>query len=224
MMGPSADEILASFPGGSPPADTAGAAVFIVLRAGRRDVETLLIQRATREDDPASGQVSLPGGHVDPSDTDLRATALRELEEEVGLRRSDLVEPIRYIDTLEAKRFAMSVGIFAASLAPGSAPPTSGSPREVASIFWLPRRALARRTMMVVETPRGRLELPSVQLGGHVVWGFTLRVLDGLLGPRSGPRTAARSAKEGAAPSVSKATRERRARTRKPSGRDRSAR
>ena len=148
-----------------------------VLRERHHDVEILLIERAHREGDPASGQVSLPGGHVDPADGDLRATALRELEEEVGLRRSDLVEPVRYVETTEAKRFSLSVGVFSAELASTARVPPNGDPGEVAGIFWLPYDALGHPVPMILPTPQGPLELPSVHHEGHVVWGFTLRVL-----------------------------------------------
>ncbi|HEV2520518.1 MAG TPA: CoA pyrophosphatase [Thermoplasmata archaeon] len=201
MAGPTVSDILADYSSTSPPARSAGAAVLAVLREGREDVETLLIERATRDDDPASGQVSLPGGHVDPADPDLRATALRELEEEVGLRRADLVEPIRYVDTVFSQRFSLSVGVFAAPLAAAAASPAQSSPREVASVFWLPRRALDRRVPIERESPRGTLSIPSVRHDGHIVWGFTLRVLDGLFrggnaagpappAPRTGPARA----------------------------------
>ncbi|MGH7589900.1 MAG: NUDIX hydrolase, partial [Gemmatimonadales bacterium] len=46
----------------------------------------LLIHRATRDGDPWSGQMGLPGGHVASTDTDLVATAIRETVEEVGVR------------------------------------------------------------------------------------------------------------------------------------------
>jgi 8-oxo-dGTP pyrophosphatase MutT (NUDIX family) len=59
-----------------------------------RDPEeaVLLMRRTERDGDSWSGHWSFPGGHCAPSDSDLLATALRELEEECGvrLRSSDL--------------------------------------------------------------------------------------------------------------------------------------
>src|SRR5450432_668562 len=48
----------------------------------------LLIRRSERDDDPWSGHWALPGGRRDPEDQDLLRTALRELEEECGIRLS----------------------------------------------------------------------------------------------------------------------------------------
>src|SRR5688500_1599108 len=53
------------------------AAVAAVLRRGPLDTELLLIRRAERDGDPWSGHMALPGGHRQPEDSDLLATALR---------------------------------------------------------------------------------------------------------------------------------------------------
>src|SRR5512133_776182 len=67
------------------------AAVAIVHTRGPED-SILLIRRTEREEDSWSGQWSLPGGRRDRGDIDLLHTALRELEEECGIRlnRGDL--------------------------------------------------------------------------------------------------------------------------------------
>lgn len=165
------------FPVLAPPVSTAGAAVVIVLRQGSKDVEALLIERAQRADDPASGQVGLPGGHVNDGDGSLATTALRELAEEVGLRKNDLAGELRFVATVLAVRFDLKVGIFTAMLAPDSPAPTIASAQEVAHVFWLPRSALASSSPITRETSRGWADVRATVFEGHVLWGFTRRVL-----------------------------------------------
>src|ERR1700681_1549481 len=61
------------------------AAVAIVRACGPRK-SILLIRRSERMEDSWSGHWSFPGGRHDPDDPDLLHTALRELEEECGIR------------------------------------------------------------------------------------------------------------------------------------------
>jgi 8-oxo-dGTP pyrophosphatase MutT (NUDIX family) len=56
----------------------------------------LLTQRAAHLNDHA-GQISFPGGKIDPTDASPLEAALREAEEEVGLTR-EFIEPIGYLD------------------------------------------------------------------------------------------------------------------------------
>ncbi|MCI4317715.1 MAG: CoA pyrophosphatase [Thermoplasmata archaeon] len=173
----------------SPPTNSAGAAVLIVVRDGQDDVETLLIERTIRPRDLASGQVALPGGRVDVGDPDLRATALRELGEEVGLSPEDLRAPPVYVGTEDAQIFSMRVGVFAAELSLGARAPRPHSVSEVAHVFWLPKSALARTEVVARETHRGPREVEATVFSGHVLWGFTRRVLLEFFGlqPRASP-------------------------------------
>jgi 8-oxo-dGTP pyrophosphatase MutT (NUDIX family) len=174
----------------------AGAAVTLVLREGRSEVETLLIERAERSDDPASGQVAFPGGHVADGDGSLAITALRELEEEVGLDQADLSGELRYVSTVLAIRFGLKVAVFAAALSMDANPPSARSAEEVAHVFWLPRSALATSRSIERETSRGLAEVRATAFEGHILWGFSRRVLcqffgvpneDELIGPVFAP-------------------------------------
>lgn len=50
----------------------------------------LYIQRTSPKRDRHAGQISFPGGSVDPGDRDAAHTALRELEEEVGVPQTSV--------------------------------------------------------------------------------------------------------------------------------------
>jgi 8-oxo-dGTP pyrophosphatase MutT (NUDIX family) len=173
----SLDVLLGRYPSLTPPVTTAGAAVTIVLRNGLNEVETLLIVRATNSDDPASGQVAFPGGRVGEEDTSLLATALRELDEEVGLSLADLDGPPRYVGTMFTRRFGLHVGVFAARLGPVARHPVAQNVREVAHVFWLPRSALGVTRSVTRETPIGPVVVNATIIDGQVLWGFTRRVL-----------------------------------------------
>jgi 8-oxo-dGTP pyrophosphatase MutT (NUDIX family) len=72
------------------------AAAVLVPIVPRRELTVLFTQR-TETLSKHAGQISFPGGRVDPEDASPVETALREAEEEVGLARAH-VEPIGFLD------------------------------------------------------------------------------------------------------------------------------
>jgi 8-oxo-dGTP pyrophosphatase MutT (NUDIX family) len=62
------------------------AAVMVPIVCREAGLHVLLTQRTAHLSDHA-GQISFPGGRVEPEDRDREETALREMEEEVGLPR-----------------------------------------------------------------------------------------------------------------------------------------
>jgi 8-oxo-dGTP pyrophosphatase MutT (NUDIX family) len=56
---------------------------------GDTDISVLLTQRSA-ELNTHAGQVSFPGGRMEPGDADIASTALRETEEEVGIAQAGI--------------------------------------------------------------------------------------------------------------------------------------
>lgn len=71
------------------PSDARPSAVLSLLFPIEDDLQLLFIKR-TEDGRAHSGQVSFPGGKQDPTDADLKATALREAQEEVGIMPADV--------------------------------------------------------------------------------------------------------------------------------------
>ena len=65
------------------------AAVLVPLFTEAAQLQVLLTRRTTRVESH-KGQVSFPGGACDPGEVDPETTALREAEEELGLRPADV--------------------------------------------------------------------------------------------------------------------------------------
>ncbi len=63
-------------------------AAVLVLLVHRPDVINVLLTQRTAHLEDHAGQISFPGGRVEPSDASREETALRETEEEIGLGRA----------------------------------------------------------------------------------------------------------------------------------------
>lgn len=164
----------------------ARAAVAAVLRgaASRSGAEILLIERATHPHDPWSGHMALPGGRMDPSDTDLLATATRETLEEIGLdlrAHATVVGALPIVDTRrQGLEQALSIAPFVFGVS--GEPPIQAGP-EVADVFWTPVEPLvsgALDTRVRFQHGGVELSLPGWNVEGRVVWGLTYRMLHAL--------------------------------------------
>ncbi len=84
-------------PGFRPEGPLCAAAVLVGLVERPKGLNVLLTRRTdTLEHHP--GQISFPGGHIEPHDADPVAAALRETEEEIGLPASH-IDVLGHLDT-----------------------------------------------------------------------------------------------------------------------------
>ncbi|MFB6122735.1 MAG: CoA pyrophosphatase [Haloferacaceae archaeon] len=126
------------------------------------------------------GQMSFPGGGREPSDADLETTALREAEEEIGLRaaEADIVGHIDDVRTVSE----YAVRPFVARVPDRTYEPDE---REVAEIALLPVAGLT--DLDNYESERrdhpyyGEIRLHFFYVDGYTVWGATGRMLVQLL-------------------------------------------
>jgi 8-oxo-dGTP pyrophosphatase MutT (NUDIX family) len=161
------------------------AAVAVVFRHTDDDVlELLLIKRSERDGDPWSGHVALPGGRHDPEDATLQDTAMRETLEETGIDIARDGHVLGTLDELRPRTSVLPPIIVTPFVAVVPATVSIEPSDEVADAFWVPLATLADPTIAIESdiTNRGTTwRVPTYQLGVHVVWGMTERILRNLL-------------------------------------------
>jgi 8-oxo-dGTP pyrophosphatase MutT (NUDIX family) len=150
------------------------AAVLVPIVAHAEPTVILTLRPETMRKHP--GQISFPGGRIDPDDADAIAAALREAEEEIGLSPSH-VEVIGVADrylTVTGFEVTPVVGI----LPPGlSLTPHAG---EVAAMFEAPLQYLLDPAHQQVRSAewRGRTRTYyEIEWQGRRIWGATAAMI-----------------------------------------------
>ena len=155
-------------------------AVLIVLADGRDGAEVLLTRRS-RHLRNHKGEISFPGGRVDPGESPENA-ARREAHEEVGLEPSavELIGELEHLSTVVSRSYIVPlVGRLPAIIA------LTPASQEVERVLWLPLAELVRpdtyRSERWGRSPTDRL-LHFFELDDETVWGATAHMLVDLLG------------------------------------------
>ncbi|USZ68935.1 CoA pyrophosphatase [Halorussus salilacus] len=149
----------------------------VVVRDG--EYHLLFTKRADHLGEHA-GQMSFPGGGREPSDADLRDTALREADEEIGLRPEEADVVGRLDDIRTTSRYAVTP--YVATVPDREYVPDE---REVAEIAILPVSGLLDPENYESERREhpqyGEAVVHFFRVNGYTVWGATGRILVQLL-------------------------------------------
>ncbi len=156
------------------------AAVALLVRP-RAELEILLIKRSEHEADPWSGHMALPGGRREPGDADLLATALREAEEEIGIRarETDRLGALDEVTPRTPRLPPIVIAPFVLAVPPDAT--AHPDPSEVEAALWVPLSALADEHAadeLIIELEGLRRSFPAYRYLDYVIWGLTHRILN----------------------------------------------
>lgn len=164
---------------GPPPPDARPAAVVALMYPHAGQWHVPLTVRPTSMQTHA-GQISFPGGGVEPGESPEEAV-LRELHEELG------VDPVtvRLLGQLSPLYLYNSNYLVLAWTAVLDARPDfAPDPHEVAELLELPLGQLADRRHWGVTARRARgigVRVPHIRIGQHRIWGATSMILGELV-------------------------------------------
>lgn len=140
----------------------------------------ILFTRRTPHLTDHAGQISFPGGRLDPTDADAAAAALRETEEEVGLPRAQ-VEMIGRLDTYVTRTGFEVTPCVGFVMPPESYRP---DPFEVAEVFEVPLDFFLDPGSRKLESRlyQGRQRFfYAFPWNRHYIWGATAGMLNNLV-------------------------------------------
>lgn len=160
-----------------PPSDARESGVLLLLYPGESGINTVLILRP-EYDGVHGGQVGFPGGKREEKDSDIIATALREANEEVGVRE-EKVQLLGQLTELYIPPSNIKVSpIVGFTEEPPRFVPDS---REVAEIIEADINHFLReeyRGLMDIKTPLGIIRnAPYFALHHYRIWGATAMML-----------------------------------------------
>ncbi|HVV94167.1 MAG TPA: CoA pyrophosphatase [Hyphomicrobiales bacterium] len=168
-----------------PAVATERAAAVLVPIVSRPEPTVLLTQRTAHLSSHA-GQISFPGGKIEPDDASPLAAALREAEEEIGLDRAH-VAPLGFLDAVvtgTGYRIVPVVGLVRPDHALMLNPGEVAEAFELPLVFAMTPENHLRHSRLFNGVERSFNAIPWQQ---RYIWGATARMLKNLYDRLYGP-------------------------------------
>jgi len=157
-------------------------AVLIILFHENEELKIVFIRRSEYVG-IHSGQIAFPGGKYEDSDEDLRTTALREVEEEIGIK-ADAVEILGYLTDLYIPPSNFMVRAYVGYLK--EEPVFNIDDREVQEVLVLGYEHFKHPDVINIREFKTHnstrlTKAPYFEVDGAIIWGATAMILTELL-------------------------------------------
>lgn len=151
-------------------------AVLILLYPFQEGISTVLIERSIYTG-IHSGQIAFPGGRAEDTDPDLKYTALRETQEEVGIS----IEDVEIIGNLTNVYISPSNYLVTPFVGYLPYPPNFLiNEREVQKVIQmdiLNTEKVVKSTKKIMYSNGLSLQTPFYDVAGHTIWGATAMMM-----------------------------------------------
>ena len=140
---------------------------------------TVVLTERTAHLSAHAGQIAFPGGKIDARDRDPCAAALREAEEEIGLK-AHLAEPLGYIEPYRTGTGYLITPVVALIAADFTARP---DPAEVADVFDVPLDFLMNGQNHKIDSREWRgqqRQFYAMPYEHRYIWGATAGIIRAL--------------------------------------------
>ena len=157
-------------------------AVVMVVRDTPQGAELLMIKRAERDGDPWSGHMGFPGGRQEEDDGDIFATAVREVEEELGFDVTAVAGDTYRLSDLQATGHGRLLPLVVTPFVMFAHSEMVITPNdEVADYVWIPLEFFTyagNRSHFEWLFEGKTYRLPCYYYRQYKVWGLSLKMLD----------------------------------------------
>ncbi len=150
-------------------------AVLLLLFPEDNSLKLLFIKRAT-DGSSHSGQIAFPGGKFENKDNDLKETALRETEEEIGIKKKD-IQVLKQLTSLFIPVSNFSVNPFVGIIE--YKPVISMNSDEVEEVFTVDLEEIlsAKRTERTFNVRNQTITAPFFIFDEFEIWGASAMIL-----------------------------------------------
>ena len=159
---------------GPPEADLFEPTSVMALFVLNREVELLFIQKADIKGYPWANQMAFPGGHKDKKDISTKETALRELSEEMGIKREnvEVIGSLGHFQTINSKDIEAWIGIW------NQKDRIRHDPSEISRVFQIPLTYL----MELHKEKQFHRKVPNIMQLTYpyedvLIWGVTAKIV-----------------------------------------------